>query len=265
VSILNKNQNARREKIRQIRVAWYRKKIGHTVIPLLERAIGMPINHCRVLSVGTGGGEDVEVLDHLGADSVGVDIDKQNAPFWLSKGLECILADGRHLPFKERSFDCVIAIEIIEHVGQEKKGMMRRLERKEFAKELMRICGKGGGVFLSTPNKKFPIDIAHTGMDRDIVGGLRVGGLRFHSPWESFTVSFEELRELFNEKEGGTSIFLVSPLGYVNWDWEFFMKHALIKYIVFPIGRLWVKLLNKFSCLRVSFLNPHLILIAKVI
>ena len=263
MNTLNKNLNGRREKIRRIRVTWYKKKIGYIVVPYLERAMGMPINLCRVLSVGTGGGEDIEVLANLGIDSVGVDIDKQNAPFWLSKGLQCILADGRYLPFKERTFDCIIAIEIIEHVGQEKKGTMRRIERKKFARELMRVCAKGGGIFLSTPNKKFPIDIAHAGMDRGIVGGLRLGGLRFHSPWESFTVSLEELSKIFNEKEGCTSIFLVSPLGYVNWNWEFFTEYALIKHIAFPIGRLLVKLLDKLSCLRASFLNPHLILIVK--
>jgi hypothetical protein len=116
-----------------------------------------------------------------------------------------------------------------------------------------------------TPNKKFPIDLAHAGMDRNVVGGPRIGVLRFHSPWESFTVSFEELKQILNEKEGSTSVFLVSPLGYVNWDWEFFLKHALLKYIVLPVARPWVKLLDTLSFLRASFLNPHLILIAKVI
>jgi hypothetical protein len=151
-------------------------------------------------------------------------------------------------------------------VGQEKKGTMRITERKKFAKELMRACRRGGAIFLSTPNKKFPIDIAHAGMDRAIVGGPRIGVLRFHSPWESFTVSLEELRQIFNEKDGSTSIFLVPLLGYVNWDWEFFLKQApLLKYVILYVARPWFKLLDKLSYLRASFLNPHLCVIVKVI
>jgi len=45
-------------------------------------------------------GEDLEMLAGLGADAVGVDIDKSNAPFWKDRQLNCILADGRYLPFK---------------------------------------------------------------------------------------------------------------------------------------------------------------------
>lgn len=208
----------------------------------------------------------MEVLENLGVYAVGVDIDKRDALFWSNKRLPCILADGRYLPFKEQSFNSVLAIEVIEHVGQERRtAVARMMERRKFAEELMRVCKEGGVIFLSTPNKKFPIDVAHARMNRNIVGGIQAGGLRFHSPWESFTVSLEELREIFGERNGHASIFLVSPKGYVNWSWEFFMKHALVKYIAFPIAKLWVELLDKFSCLRASPLNPHLILMAKVI
>jgi 2-polyprenyl-3-methyl-5-hydroxy-6-metoxy-1,4-benzoquinol methylase len=185
--------------IRQIRVAWYSEKIRNVVVPQLEKVMGLSINNCKVLVCGTGGGEDLEVLAGLGADAVGVDIDKSNAPFWKGRQLNCILADGRYLPFKKHSFDCVIAIEVIEHIGQEKKGMLRKAERKRFVDELKRVCRRQGAIFLSTPNQKFPIDIAHVGMSRSIVGGLSIGGIRFHTPWESFTLSLQDLKKLFEE------------------------------------------------------------------
>lgn len=156
--------NIQKERTRQIRLAWYKRKIGLIVVPQLERVMERSINTCKVLVCGTGGGEDLEVLAGLGAYAVGVDIDKRNIPFWKRRQLNCILADGRYLPFRKQSFDCVIAIEVIEHVGQEKKGVLRKVERRRFADELRRVCIKTGAIFLSTPNKKFPVDIAHSGM-----------------------------------------------------------------------------------------------------
>jgi hypothetical protein len=93
VSILNENLNDHKEKTRRIRVAWYERKIRY-VVPLLARTVGVPISLCRVLSVGTGGAEDIKVLANRGADSVGVDTDKENAPYWSSKEAQFVTAMG---------------------------------------------------------------------------------------------------------------------------------------------------------------------------
>lgn len=246
---------------RTARVIWYKEKIGFFVVPLLERATGKSISQCRILSIGTGGGEDIEIFRSFGIDAFGIDVYKENTVFWRSEGLQCLLADGRYLPFKSSFFDCVIAIEVIEHVGQEKKGIGKIIERKKFAKECMRVSSEDGVIFLSTPNKNFPFDLAHSRMSKAITGGIRVGGLRLHQPWESFTLSLKELKEMFNKKAGDTQIFLISPLGYINWNFESYTKSHTVKYVFFPIAKLWLKMLDSLSSLRVSPLNPHLIVI----
>jgi SAM-dependent methyltransferase len=67
-------------------------------------------------------------------------------------GLTFIQADGRDLPFEDRSFDFVHSSAVIEHVGN--RDMQTR-----FARELWRVARKG--VFVTTPNRWFPVEF-HT-------------------------------------------------------------------------------------------------------
>lgn len=65
-------------------------------------------------------------------------------------GLKSIVADGKALPFKDRSFDFVFSSAVIEHVGS-------HTEQTKFIKECVRVAKKG--VFITTPNRWFPIEL----------------------------------------------------------------------------------------------------------
>lgn len=52
-----------------------------------------------------------------------------------------VLASGKHLPFKDRSFECVTCIAMLEHVPQDIRGRIVR--------ELIRVAQKA--VFISAP------------------------------------------------------------------------------------------------------------------
>jgi ubiquinone/menaquinone biosynthesis C-methylase UbiE len=67
-------------------------------------------------------------------------------------GLKFVRADGRQLPFADRSFDYVHSSAVVEHVGS-------RSEQQQFLCELWRVARKG--VFVTTPNRWFPIEF-HT-------------------------------------------------------------------------------------------------------
>jgi hypothetical protein len=60
-----------------------------------------------------------------------------------------IQADGRDLPFDDKSFDVVHSNAVLEHVGP-------RPEQRRFVAELVRV-GKAG--FVTTPNRWFPFDM----------------------------------------------------------------------------------------------------------
>jgi len=64
--------------------------------------------------------------------------------FYPSKNHFAIAADSFHLPFAERSFDCVIASEIIEHI----------VDPAKFINELFRVVNKGGQLIITTPYKE---------------------------------------------------------------------------------------------------------------
>jgi ubiquinone/menaquinone biosynthesis C-methylase UbiE len=55
-----------------------------------------------------------------------------------------VVADAFHLPFKNNSFDAVVATEIIEHVT----------DPAAFVKELMRVVRPGGTLLITTPYKE---------------------------------------------------------------------------------------------------------------
>lgn len=68
-------------------------------------------------------------------------------------GLRFMRVDGRHLPFGTASYDYIFSNAVIEHVGGE-------ADQTAFLKELTRVARKG--VFVSTPNRWFPIETHHS-------------------------------------------------------------------------------------------------------
>jgi hypothetical protein len=64
-------------------------------------------------------------------------------------GLKYRRADGRQLPFADASFDVVHSSAVLEHVGS-------AINQRSFIAELTRVAGRA--VFLTTPNRWFPIE-----------------------------------------------------------------------------------------------------------
>jgi SAM-dependent methyltransferase len=65
--------------------------------------------------------------------------------------IECVVADGRDLPFDDDAFDIAFSNAVVEHVG----GIE---DQRRFVGELCRVAPR---VFLSTPNRWFPVE-SHT-------------------------------------------------------------------------------------------------------
>lgn len=59
-----------------------------------------------------------------------------------------VIADGRHLPFKDGVFDIAYSNSVIEHVGS-------CTDQKVFAEEVCRIASH---CYVQTPNKRFPFE-----------------------------------------------------------------------------------------------------------
>jgi len=87
-----------------------------------------PIRKSRVLDVGCG----LNPLKHVLPNTVGVDL--------ALNSKADVVADGCHLPFRDNVFDCVVSVEVIEHLENPDK----------FIEELKRVSKKF--VVISTVN-----------------------------------------------------------------------------------------------------------------
>jgi len=93
---------------------------------------GLPLRH--VLEVGCGEGYIIQVLGHATTASISaVDIDPGIVQFAKACCPTALLAvaDGMSLPFRDRSFDLVVACETLEHVEAPERFLaeMRRVSR----------------------------------------------------------------------------------------------------------------------------------------
>jgi SAM-dependent methyltransferase len=96
----------------------------------------------RALDVGCGVGQVVARLTEAGFEAWGVDVSEPNISRASKFSQRCQLYDGRKLPFPDRHFASVGALNVLEHVD----------EPEAFITELARVTEPGGRMVLSSPN-----------------------------------------------------------------------------------------------------------------
>lgn len=97
----------------------------------------------RIVDLGCGNGEYIPYLQTKAAYVVGIDIDIDLVKISKRKGFEVILATLDYLPFKDKSFDCVWASEVVEHFPT--FDVLDKIERITSEK-----------IILTMPNPIFP-------------------------------------------------------------------------------------------------------------
>jgi ubiquinone/menaquinone biosynthesis C-methylase UbiE len=105
----------------------------------------------RLLDVGGGTGMNGEFVRlYQRFDSVTIaNVNPPARDTEASYNLRIVNADGRFLPFADKSFDWVFSNAVIEHVGNWE-------DQRQFAAEIRRVASRG--YFITTPNLYFPIE-----------------------------------------------------------------------------------------------------------
>jgi ubiquinone/menaquinone biosynthesis C-methylase UbiE len=96
----------------------------------------------RILDLGCGKGRFARLLRCRGASVVGLDISK--AMLAEATGGAVVLASARRLPFRPRSFDAIIAVEVFEHLSNQALGIVLA--------ETRRVLEDGGTLAIIDKN-----------------------------------------------------------------------------------------------------------------
>jgi len=228
------------------------------LIPLFRRLWPSLLPAPRLLSVGCGTGVDVDLLCEEGFDCVGVDCGRRTVA-WPRRGHpdRLFIANGKHLPFPDQSFDGVFCGCVFPHLGvvgdsfrvTERYGE----DRLALARELSRVTRPGGFVLVSSPNRFFPMDIFH---------GRRPGTYRPRPYWpgDPFLLSVGDYRRLFR-RAGCDRVTTEAVWGY----WGFVRSRHSLKGLLLglPVRFLFrLVSIRGLGYLRGSPLNPWLVLLA---
>ena len=96
----------------------------------------------RVLDVGCGVGQVVARLKEAGFEAHGVDVSEPSIARARKFCENCIIYDGKRLPYLDNYFAAAGALNVLEHVD----------EPEAFIHDVVRVVAPGGKVVISSPN-----------------------------------------------------------------------------------------------------------------
>lgn len=121
-----------------------------THLAMLIKNIMTQNNYKSVLDVGCGTGRLVAYLNKHKFRAFGCDISNEavKAAQNRNKNGSIVKASALDLPFKQKSFDMVVAISLIEHLTPS--------QVNQFIKQVKKVLKGNGSVFIVTPNYSTP-------------------------------------------------------------------------------------------------------------
>ena len=121
---------------------WWFVARRHLITTLMDRFYARD-GQARILDIGCGTGAMLDELKPFGP-VVGADFSPEALQFCVSRGgapAGLARADVRRLPFADASFDVVTAMDIIEHIDDDKAA----------SSEIFRVLTPGGRLFVTVP------------------------------------------------------------------------------------------------------------------
>lgn len=223
------------------------------------RRTSATVERPRLLSLGCGTGKDVDLLNESGFEVFGIDCGNR-CNVWPHRvhADRLYLANGKHLPFEDRSFDLVYCGCVFPHIGVD--GDSTRVlpeyfeERLAIAREMTRVLRPGGHILVSSPNRWFPLDIFHGRTPENPYP-------RLNPPTNPFLLSSGDYRRLFG-RAGCNDFQLLPVTGY--WGFIRMKQRWKGRLLSIPVETVFEAVSwRPLSFLRGSVVNPWLVMLAR--
>lgn len=196
-----------------------------------------PHDSDNIMDLGCGTGYYLFLLSSLPVklNLIGLDSDKkalEEAKESLkNRKIRFILGDSHKLPFKENTFDKIVASEVLEHLDNDEKAL----------KEMYRVLKRGGVLVVSVPSINYPFFWDPINWLLQYFFGTHIKGGFFSGIWSGHLrlYKIEELKKKF--KRADFTVEIIKELTF----WCLPFNH----YIVNIVARLLydVKISSKFA------------------
>ncbi|MDQ6782925.1 MAG: class I SAM-dependent methyltransferase [Actinomycetota bacterium] len=215
-----------------------------------------------VLDAGCGIGSTVQAMREGGFDALGVDM-RGVTRYWQEAGHDpdaFVVGDVIALPFPDDTFDAVLTLGVIEHVGTTTGHVTLddgwRQAREAFTAELTRVTRPGGRILVACPNKWFPLDVQHGPTDEGTPAPLRAKvfdrfKVNVHPTWGAYHLaSYGDLADWFGRDR-------VHPLPLTGYFGFSALDRPNMPSVLAWAARSWVDRLP--AGLRRTPLNPYVL------
>jgi SAM-dependent methyltransferase len=119
---------------------WWHIGRGRIISKQLSRALEAQ-NSVNILNVGSGTGGTVPLLERFGS-VLNVDVAESAVRACRARGIRNVLkVKGTHLPFQDESFDLVTALDVLEHIADDREAIA----------EWQRLLKPGGKLLITVP------------------------------------------------------------------------------------------------------------------
>ncbi|MDR3695461.1 class I SAM-dependent methyltransferase [Mucilaginibacter sp.] len=198
-----------------------------------------------ILNIGAATGRTSEMLSKYGTVK-SLEYDEDCCEFTRQKlNIPIIHGSILYLPFPDNSFDLVCAIDVIEHIEDDKAGI----------NEMERVCKSNGNIFITVPafaGLWSHHDVVNQHFRRyrmpqvvNLFGSLNNGRIIFKSYFNSLlfppVYAFRKLSKIIPEKwirRDSGSDFSVTQSSIINKLLFniFYLERLLLKFMKFPVG-----------------------------